>query len=56
MRTEAINRMCVAQSCCMQCPIGKILRQIPLDCRQYIEIYPVRAAWVAQEWQRNNGR
>lgn len=56
MRMQAINRMCVAQTCCAQCPIGKILRTIPLDCRQYIEIFPARAAWIAQEWRREAGR
>lgn len=51
--SDVIKRMCVAQRCCRMCPIGKELRTVPLDCRQYIAFFPDRAEALAMKWKEN---
>jgi hypothetical protein len=51
-----IHRMCVAQACCAQCPIGKAAHRIALDCRQYINFFPAEAVNLAQRWEDEHDR
>ena len=51
-----IHKMCVAQTCCAQCPIGKAAHRIALDCRQYINIFPAEAVNLAQRWEDEHVR
>lgn len=52
--SKIINHMCVAQTCCRACPIGKDAHRLALDCRQYIEIFPESAVKLAQIWSEKN--
>lgn len=49
--SDLIKEMCVAQKCCRMCPIGKELRTIPLDCKQYIAFFPAKAEELAEKWK-----
>lgn len=46
-----IYEMCVAQTCCRQCPLGKESHRLVLDCSQYINLFPAEAVNVAQRWK-----
>lgn len=52
---KIVNKMCVAQPCCAQCPIGKAAHRIALDCRQYINFFPAEAVSLAQRWEEKHG-
>ena len=52
---RSIDKMCVAQSCCRMCPIGRESYRLALDCRQYINMFPEEAVKLAQRWEDKNG-
>lgn len=53
--SDSIKRMCVRQRDCCYCPLGRAAQDKVLDCKQYIDRFPLRAEWIAKKWIENNG-